>query len=137
TAVAALRRHFGSRPQDLIAAVGPSIGACCYEVGPDVVQRFQRAGFGGDRLGAWFLDGPAQLPGNPSMPGLTPRADHWFFEGWAASRDQLIGAGVPVAQIFVAELCTASHPATLCSYRRDGAPAGRLAGAIRRRLPRP
>jgi len=37
---------------------------------------------------------------------------------------------VPQANIFCAHLCTASHPEVLCSYRRDGIAAGRIAGAI-------
>src|SRR5437764_6195958 len=41
--VEALVREFGSRPDDLIAAAGPSIGACCYEVGPEVRRRFEDA----------------------------------------------------------------------------------------------
>lgn len=140
TVVAVMRRQFGSRPPDLLAAVGPSIGACCYEVGADVVQRFQRAGFGLDRISQWFRDdGPASRAANPSMPGLAraPRSDHWFFDAWSSARDQLIAAGIPAAQVFVAELCTASHAGTFCSYRRDGPPAGRIAGAIRRGRPRP
>jgi copper oxidase (laccase) domain-containing protein len=61
------------------------------------------------------------------------RADRWFFDGWTAAREQLMEAGVPGAQIFAADLCTASHPDILCSYRRDGSPAGRIAGAIKSR----
>lgn len=138
TTVAAMRKQFGSRPADLLAAVGPSIGACCYEVGDDVMQRFQRAGFGFDRLELWFRPGPVPSASNPSMPRLAaPRAGHWFFDGWASARDQLIGAGIPEAQVFLSELCTASHPGVLCSYRRDGAPAGRLAAVIRRGPLRP
>ena len=67
------------------------------------------------------------------MPGLPTerRAEHWFFDAWTATRDQLESAGVPADQIYAAELCTASHPEVLCSYRRDGASAGRTAAAIR------
>jgi len=138
TTVAAMRRQFGSRPSDLLAAIGPSIGACCYEVGPDVMQRFQRAGFGFDRLNEWFQSRPVPSATNPSMRNLpAPREGHWFFDGWASARDQLIGAGIPEAQVFLSGLCTASHPGELCSYRRDGAPAGRLAAVIRRGPRRP
>ncbi len=66
-----------------------------------------------------------------------PRPDHWFFDGWSATREQLIEAGVPAAQIFGAGLCTASHPDVLCSYRRDGSPSGRIVGAIRCGMRRP
>jgi copper oxidase (laccase) domain-containing protein len=69
------------------------------------------------------------------MPGLgAPRAGHEYFDGWGAAREQLEAAGVPLAQIAVAELCSASHPPWLCSYRRDGKAAGRMAAAIRPRL---
>jgi polyphenol oxidase len=132
-AVESLTREFGSDPRDLIVAIGPSIGACCYEVGHDVRESFARGGFERD-LGRWFLDTPQPTRQNPSMPALPPhrRANHWFFDGWTAAREQLIRAGVPGSQIHGANLCTASH-ASLCSYRRDGGTAGRMAAAIRRR----
>jgi purine-nucleoside/S-methyl-5'-thioadenosine phosphorylase / adenosine deaminase len=138
-AVNALARDFGSRPSDLVAAVGPSIAACCYEVGADVREAFTRAGFAASELDRWFSSAPRPSTGNQSMPGLphVPRANHWFFDGWAAARHQLDEAGVPAHQIHIAELCTASHPEILCSYRRDGKAAGRIAGVIRppQRLP--
>ena len=131
--VAALAREFGGVPADLIVAAGPSIGACCYEVGADVRDAFRRAGFADELLARWFLEQPQPTARNPSMPGLSAarRADHWFFDGWTATRYQLEEAGIPAAQIHAADLCTASHPDTLCSYRRDGSPAGRLAAVIR------
>ena len=134
TAVEALNREFGSRPQDLVAAIGPSVGACCYEVGGDVRVAFRDGGF--DPTG-WFFDLPQPSPANPSMPSLLAgrRADRWFFDGWAAATDQLRQAGVPVTEIHDARLCTASH-GSFCSYRRDGQAAGRMAAVIRAR-PRP
>ena len=116
TAVAALAREFGSRPRDLVAAAGPSIGAGCYEVGADVKERFA-ARFDAADVAPWFS--PAH------------RAEHWFFDQWRATRDQLAAAGIDPSRIFIAELCTASYPDVFCSYRRDGSRAGRLAGAIR------
>jgi YfiH family protein len=122
-AVQALAREFGSRPGDLVAAVGPSISASRYEVGADVRERFGDAGFPASQLEQWFAD--------------ADRPEHWYFDGWAAARDQLHAAGVPADQIHVAELCTASHPELLCSYRRDGKSSGRMAGAIRARAREP
>lgn len=131
-AVQALTRKFGSRPADMMVAVGPSIGACCYEVGVDVRDAFTRAGFGNAEQTRWFFDDPQPTAANPSIPTLskTRRSSHWFMDGWAVARHELELAGVPADQIHVAGLCTASHPDVLCSYRRDGKAAGRIAGAI-------
>jgi len=135
-AIERMAADFGSRADDLLVAAGPAIGACCYEVGEDVRAQFAQAGFTGAQRDRWFSPQPLALsPLNPPMRTLaaTRRSDHWFFDGWACVRAQLESAGVPRDRIFSADLCTASHEA-LCSYRRDGAIAGRLAGVIR---PRP
>ncbi len=135
-AVAAMTSTFGTRPDDLVAAAGPSIGACCYEVGSDVREAFADAGFGARDMNACFLRAPAATVGNPSMLRGPARHDRWFFDGWSSVVSQLHNAGLRADRIFVARTCTASH-AALCSYRRDGASAGRIAGAIRSRSGRP
>jgi hypothetical protein len=134
---AVIRLTFGSgfdgRPRNLLVAVGPAIGACCYEVGEEVRARFADGWLAeGESLDKWFRAEPAKLPTNPPMRTLvtTRRTDHWFFDTWTCVRDQLEDVGVPRDQIFIADLCTASHDA-FCSYRRDGAMAGRTAGVIR------
>jgi YfiH family protein len=137
-AVATLKDRYGSRPEDLIAAAGPSIGACCYEVGEDVRERFRAEGFRDRQLEHWFVIAPQPTARNPSMAGLPAarRDGHWYFDGWAAVRDELVGAGVSRERIHIAELCTASH-ADFCSYRRDGKPAGRMAAVVRSARLRP
>jgi purine-nucleoside/S-methyl-5'-thioadenosine phosphorylase / adenosine deaminase len=130
-AVEALAREFGSRPADLLAAAGPSIGACCYQVGEDVRERFLQGGW--RTRGSWFFETPQPTSRNPSMSGVgeAMRTGHWYFDSAAAARDQLEAAGMLREQIFLAGLCTASHSGAFCSYRRDGAPAGRMAATIR------
>lgn len=118
-AIEALAREFHSRPEDLIAALGPSISAPRYEVGADVRTRFEEAGFSAAPLARWFA--------------AAEKIGHWYFDGWQSARDQLEDAGVPPAQIHIAALCTATHADVFCSYRRDGPPAGRMAAAIRAR----
>jgi polyphenol oxidase len=136
-AVWAMIAEHGADPRDLLVALGPSIGACCYEVGRDVREAFAAGGFSAAQIARWFMSVAPEWPMNPPMPGFSSvRAGHWVFDGWACVRQQLIEAGIPAAQIFSAALCTASHPGLLCSYRRDGAPAGRLAAAIRIARPR-
>ncbi len=109
-AVRALTSEFGTHPADVVAAVGPSIGACCYEVGTDLAGHFS----------------------------AHPDASRWFsrhekpqLDLWRATRDQLERAGVPASQIHVSALCTFDHPELFHSYRRDGKRAGRLVAAIR------
>jgi polyphenol oxidase len=129
-----LASEFGARASDLVAAIGPSIGPCCYEIGDDVREQFGSAGFAASDLTRWFTEVPCRLSANPPLPGLSPepRPGRMFLDIWSGARDQLMASGVPPGQIHVAELCTASHPAAFCSYRRDGSLAGRLAAAIRK-----
>ena len=132
-AVERLAADFGSRAADLVVAVGPAIGSCCYEVGADVRTRFEDAGFAASQLDLWFSAGPVASRVNPAMPSLSPvrKEGHWFFDASQAARDELESAGVLRGRIFASGLCTASHPDVFCSYRRDGAPAGRMSAAIR------
>ena len=109
-AVRSLTSRYGSRPADVIAAVGPSIGPCCYEVGPELASHFSSH----PDAATWF------------SAGVNPHLDLW-----RATRDQLARAGVPADQIHVCALCTFDHPALFHSYRRDGVHAGRLVAAIR------
>jgi YfiH family protein len=131
--VSAMTQEFGSQASDLIVAIGPAIGACCYEVGVDVRDAIARAGIDDRELASCFFDHPQPTAINPSLPSLstTRRADHWFFDGLAVARRQLERAGVTPNRIYTSGLCTASHPDVFCSYRRDGRPSGRMAGAIR------
>ena len=117
-AVRAVHDELGANPDDLIVAIGPSISAANYEVDAVVRSAFVAAGATDAQLARWFL------------PGRRP--DRWQFDGWRAGADQLEAAGVRRANIHVAGLCTSAHP-QLCSYRRDGKGAGRIAGAIRAR----
>ena len=119
-AVAAMAGTFGSDPGDLVAAVGPCLGPCCGEVGPDVPESFREAGHPAGDLARWFESGES---------GRT------FLNLWAANRDQLEDAGVPAAQIHVAALCTRTHASILHSNRAHGHRAGRMAGLIRAQVP--
>ena len=124
-AVEALGREFGSSPADLVVAMGPSIGGCCYEVGPDLVDAFAAAGHERYLIDRWFLSPP---PPRGSRERPTMRLD---LAG--ANRDQLILAGVPEEQIHLAGLCTAMNLDVLPSYRAEKEKAGRLAAVIRSR----
>ncbi|HHQ49337.1 MAG TPA: laccase domain-containing protein [Acidobacteria bacterium] len=101
---AAVRRfeiEYGVPPADLHAALGPSIGPCHYQVGPEVLEALQRADPGD---GGWRHGDRADLR--------------------ALLAAQLVGAGVPAGSVERVGGCTACDPA-LASYRRDGERAGR------------
>lgn len=137
-AVRLLTQTYGSAPEHLVAAIGPSVGACCYEVGPDVASAFASHGFTASETAPWFHGAPQPTDRNGSFEGVPAvlREGHAFFDGWACATWQLEQAGLPRASIHCASLCTASHPDVLCSYRRDRAYAGRIAGVIAPGRPR-
>ena len=114
----ALQEHFGIRPERLVAAVGPCIGPCCYEVGQATRDQFHAAGHHDAMLERWF----------------EPRgAGKYHLDLWRATRDELEGAGVLPVNIHVAELCTKTHAHAFHSFRADGDAAGRMLAAIRLR----
>jgi purine-nucleoside/S-methyl-5'-thioadenosine phosphorylase / adenosine deaminase len=100
----------GARTRDLRVGLGPSIGACCFEVGPEVVQAFERRN---PRL-TWVKE-----PGGKARIDLVD-----------ANRRQAIEEGVPEEQIEASGLCTVCRPDLLESYRRSGGAPGRMAGLI-------
>jgi purine-nucleoside/S-methyl-5'-thioadenosine phosphorylase / adenosine deaminase len=129
--------EIGTRPEDVIASLGPGIGRCCYEVGSDVARDFD-AQFRDAR--AWF-DGPfdalASGESDPNWlpwltmkpPGHAPPPLRVHLDLLAANRAILTDAGVPPGQISVSALCTACRTDLLFSYRRERI-TGRLMAAI-------
>ena len=122
-AIEALGREFGTRPEDLVVAIGPNIGACCYEVGSELVDAFAAAGHERYLIDRWFVS-PPPARGSHVRSALS-------LDVARANIDQLILAGVPDEQVFLSGLCTAMHLDVLTSYRKEKEKAGRIAGAIR------
>jgi YfiH family protein len=136
-AMGRMRMEFGTRPADVVAALGPAIGRCCYEVGPEVAQAFATQF---PAAADWF-DGPFEqlshgeeplwLPWLTMMPpGHVPPPPRVQLDLRAANRWQLIDGGVPESQIDVSDLCTACRTDLLFSYRREGAKTGRMMAVI-------
>ena len=95
----------GSRPADVLAALGPNIGPCCYEVGPELVPEF---GAGG---GAFFRPG---------------KGDRLMLDVRAANVRQLLEAGLRAANIGHVDDCTRCQADKYHSYRREGRDGGRM-----------
>jgi purine-nucleoside/S-methyl-5'-thioadenosine phosphorylase / adenosine deaminase len=100
--VRALVRETGVPPSELIAAIGPHIGPCCYEVDEPVLAAI-----------------PERSVFRPARPG------HAMLDLFALNRLQLVGAGVPAHAIERVGGCTACDSERYWSYRRDKV-AGRL-----------
>ena len=113
--LAQMREAFGTRAEECVAAVGPSIGACCYAVGEEVRAAFARRSdaesVAADGVGQWRLD------------------------LWEANRRQLVAAGVAEAQISVLGECTAcardaAGRRQYFSHRAEKGVTGRMLGVI-------
>ncbi|HLF01121.1 MAG TPA: peptidoglycan editing factor PgeF [Anaerolineales bacterium] len=107
--VKAMAEAYGSKPADLIAGIGPSIGPDHYEVGPEVVEAVRRAYPNADEL---------LITNN----GIT------HFDLWAANARTLREAGVE--QIEIAGLCTACHTGHFFSHRAEAGKTGRFGAVV-------
>lgn len=109
--VRALIERHGARPSDLLAAIGPSIGPCCFEVSRDLAVRFR------DEIGP--------TTGNPRNHGS--RADLWL-----ANERVLREAGVSPRRVEVLARCTSCEEGLFFSHRRDEGRTGRQVAFIAR-----
>jgi YfiH family protein len=132
-AVGQMRMHFGSEPTDLLAAIGPAIGNCCYEVGveiaADFLSQFADAPDFFDEFRTGDEPNPVQWL-NQMPPGHQPPPKNVLLDLHRANESQLKQAGLQVRNIFMSNLCTACRSDLLFSYRRQGAPSGRQMAAI-------
>lgn len=100
-----IMKMFSTKAEDLIAAVGPAIGHCCYEV---------------DRVVRDAMKEDADMVFTPS-----DHRDHWMCDLPRANRLQILDAGVPPANIVEAGICTSCHRDTFFSHRGEGGQTGR------------
>ncbi len=112
--VQAMTDTFGSRPKDLIAAIGPSICRDCYEVSEDVAEEFEKVFSGcGTAVVA-----PGKEPGKYQL------------DLWTANRIVLMQAGIPGENISVTDICTCHNPEYLFSHRASHGKRGNLAAFL-------
>jgi len=131
--VGQMHMHFGSRPLDLLAAIGPSIGGCCYEVGTEVATQFTSqfadAADYFDELRTGDEPNPLEWL-NRMPPGHQPPPKNVLLDLRKANRAQLLAAGVNEQNIAVSDLCTACRRDLFFSYRKEGPATGRMLSAI-------
>jgi YfiH family protein len=113
---ATLRRmvaEYGVRLDSVRVAIGPSIGPCCFQVGPEVVAAVELA-----------------FPHARAAGAIVERAPRSHVDLWLLNRMAAESAGVPADAIDVAEMCTACDRARFYSFRRDAGHTGQLAAFI-------
>ncbi len=102
-----MQEVFGSDPKDIVAAVAPSIGRCCYEVGEDVARH--------------FFDIPK---------GYTKKGDKYMLDLPYINKYQLLDSGLLDAHIAMSNVCTACEVEHYFSYRKEKGCSGRFMSMI-------
>ena len=110
-----MKEAFGTRPEDLRVAIGPSICADCYEVSGDVIRAFDEI-FSPEERKHIYRQG-----GGP---------DKYQLDLWQANRLILQQAGIPEENIHLPGICTCCNPDLLFSHRATGGRRGNLAGFL-------
>jgi YfiH family protein len=111
--VQVLLDHFGCSENNIKVGIGPSIGPCCYEVGPEVIEAVKSELERADDLII------AEAPGGKGLLDL-----------WEANKRQLLEQGIPERNIETARLCTRCNSHLFFSYRYHGIKSGRIAAGI-------
>jgi YfiH family protein len=107
-AVKRLTEEYDVKSEDLRVAIGASAGACCYEVGSEVIDAFTSRFADGDKL-------------------FTPtRQGHALVDLLQANRDQLVSAGVRLERIHTAPICTMCRTDLFFSYRKEKSVHGKV-----------
>jgi YfiH family protein len=134
--VGEMAAKFGSKPKDILAAIGPGIHTCCYEVAEDFRDKFAAQFAYASELFDEVFDSNAlhikypllflnqRAPGH-GVPAVKPHLN--LIE---ANRRQLLDAGLPEKNIWVSDLCTSCRTDLLFSHRAENGETGRMIAAI-------
>ena len=108
-----MQHEFGTDPGELKAAVGPSIGPCCYEVDRPVMEVFKR-----------------MEDMEPDCFITQKSCEKYMVDLWEANRRILLAAGIPSSSIYEAKICTRCHSELLWSHRATGGIRGGMAAFL-------
>jgi polyphenol oxidase len=126
--------HFGSRPRDIKAAIGPGIQGCCYEVGEEVRSQFESQFAYAAKLFREVKESDPVREKYPLLflsarpPGHSPQLKKIYLDLVEANRQQLMAAGVAKKNVETSPLCTNCNNDLLFSYRAEKGKTGRLMG---------
>jgi len=134
--VGIMRREFGTRPQDLLAAIGPGIQKCSYEVGAELKTEFQSQFSYAPELFHEVQDSDPVRQKYPLLflnaraPGHGDLCLKLHLDLSEANRRQLLAAGLRERQITVVGECTACNTKKFFSHRADHGRTGRMMAVI-------
>ncbi len=118
----AMQREYGTKPEDVICAIGPSICQDCYEVSWDVAEEFAKEFSGHEQ---------EILMESPKNEAIQEQADKKYqLNLWRANEIVLLEAGVKEEHIAVTDICTCCNPDVLFSHRASHGKRGNLGGFL-------
>lgn len=106
-----MQEEYSSKLEDVLVAIGPSIGPCCYEIQEDVSSLFEEK----------FLN---------SNDILTKANNKIYLNLWEANKQNLLNIGIEKENIILSEICTSCNIDTLFSYRKESGTKNRMLAAI-------
>lgn len=131
-----MRREFGSRPEDVYAAIGPGIQQCCFEVGEEVKTKFESQFAYAGKLFREIKDSDPVREKYPLLfmnmraPGHGDLCVKLHLDLEEANRRQLVSLSVKPSRIFTASECTACNIQRFFSYRAEKGKTGRMMAVI-------
>jgi polyphenol oxidase len=134
--VGRMRLEFGSRPEDLIASIGPGIGQCCYSVGQEVREQFESQFLYASELFREVYDADPVRQKYPMLfltaraPGHSDIGPSLHLDLAEANRRQLLAAGLRKGAIFLTGQCTGCHTDRFFSHRIERGFTGRMMSVI-------
>ncbi len=134
--VGRMRLEFGSRPEDLIASIGPGIGQCCYSVGEEVQEQFESQFAYASELFREVYDSDPVRQRYPMLfltaraPGHSDLGPGMHLDLAEANKRQLLAAGLRKGAIFLTGQCTGCHTDRFFSHRIERGFTGRMMSVI-------
>ncbi len=136
TGIGRMRLEFGSRPADLVAAIGPGIGPCCYAIGEEVISEFEsQFAYASELFHEVYSTDPVRnkypmLFLTQRAPGHSDIGPQTHLDLIEANRRQLLDAGLSAAAISIVGGCTSCHSELYFSHRASRGHAGRMMAVI-------
>jgi YfiH family protein len=131
-----MRYEFGTRPQDVYAAIGPGIQSCCFEVGEELKEKFEsQFAYAADLFHTVQESDPVRekyplLFMNQRAPGHGDSCIKLHLDLREANRRQLLALGVPEKNISALPNCTACDTRKFFSHRAEKGVTGRMMAVV-------